>query len=235
MFICGVCSKKFSQLTSLKNHKKVHKNRYQVEDDTNISMDSYNSDEFDNIIRQNYYHIEGETDTSMDTYSFDKLDIKSRQNDYHYIDDEIDTSTDSYGFDELDVISRQVDNLIFDDQESDNESNSTFDTQSIAGGSNLVFNDQEIINEFNQFDCQEISDQNITCDMIMNEVDKLQSDESEHSDDNEMDSSGFSSTAYQEFINIVIILLANLVKLCFPVSTDKGSLSDTNYLYGQNF
>ncbi|CAG8726145.1 24296_t:CDS:2, partial [Cetraspora pellucida] len=129
-----------------------------------------------------------EDDISIDSYSSERLDVISRQN-YYPIGGETDTSmgkvdtnsntytsTDTYSSNELDVISKQDNDLIFDDQD--------------------IFNNQKISNKFNLSDSQKILDQTITCDMIMNKVDELQSDDSKHNNDNGIDSSGFPSVAY---------------------------------------
>ncbi|CAG8497295.1 9322_t:CDS:2 [Dentiscutata heterogama] len=196
MFTCSVCSETFGHLTSLKNHKKVHKNWYKVDetDDSNEldiisrrnnynveskpdnSMDTYNSGELDIINRQNSYSVKGEIDNSMDTYNSDELD-------YH-VEGEMDNSTDMYNSDELDAINRQNNELTFDDQESADEYNLTFDTLSIADKSNLIFNNRGDILENSK---------------IINEA-EFQSDVSE----SEIDNTDFPSTAYRDFIDIVI-------------------------------
>lgn len=57
MFVCSVCKRNFRCLTSLKNHRKVHKTYYHVEYDTatssNESMDNCSSDESEITYEQN--------------------------------------------------------------------------------------------------------------------------------------------------------------------------------------
>ncbi|CAG8623239.1 21856_t:CDS:2 [Dentiscutata erythropus] len=123
----------------------------------------------------------------MDTYNSDKLD--------NYAEGKMNNSMDICNSDELYVINRQKNELTFDDQKSADEYNLIFDTQSIASESSLVYNNQEDILENSK---------------IIDEVDEFQSDNSESEIDSadysesEIDSADFPSTAYQDFIDIVI-------------------------------
>ncbi|CAG8679047.1 7990_t:CDS:2, partial [Scutellospora calospora] len=152
------------------------RNNYNVESKPDNSMNTYNSGELDIINRQNSYSVESEINNSMNTYNSDELD-------YH-VEGEIDNSMDIYNSDKLDAINRQNNKLTFDDQESADEYNLTFDTLSIANKSNLIFNNWGDILENSK---------------IINEA-EFQSDNSE----SEIDNTDFPSTAYQDFIDIVI-------------------------------
>ncbi|CAG8603549.1 2303_t:CDS:2 [Cetraspora pellucida] len=90
MFVCSVYKTEFGHLTSLINHKKVHKSYCQVEDDTdtssNKSTDIYSSDESEIIYKQNnnpdpISNIQNETQTIANEASeFDESNQMSENN-----------------------------------------------------------------------------------------------------------------------------------------------------------
>ncbi|CAG8464528.1 30517_t:CDS:2 [Racocetra persica] len=165
---------------SLKNYKKVHKNCYRIEDKSNNSTDTYNSEE-------------------INTYDSDEFDIINRQSS-HYIESETDNNTSTFNFDKLDVISRQNNNIMIDDQESINKSNLIFEAQSIAG--DLISDNQEISNiyKFGKIFGKDILENN----MVIDEANEFQSDDNEYSNDSKIDNTDFQGhqeRLFSEFYN----------------------------------
>ncbi|CAG8783948.1 14440_t:CDS:2, partial [Cetraspora pellucida] len=76
MFTCGVCDKKFGCLTSLINHKKAHKNNYDIESKTGTSTDTYSSDTSD-LISNN--QVNNESSPAFDIQSTSNLVFNNQE------------------------------------------------------------------------------------------------------------------------------------------------------------
>ncbi|CAG8564540.1 1378_t:CDS:2, partial [Racocetra persica] len=204
----------------------VHKTHYSIENETNNStdisnsdhiesetdnsMDTYNSDSLEVINEvstntSNSDYVESESDNSTDIFNSDGLDVISKDStdtsNSDHVESEPDNSTNIFNSDGLDVISEQNNNLTFDDQESANEYNLTFDTQSIVDKLNPIFDSQKISNTYKtgEFFGENMLENNI----IIDEINKFQSNDSEYNSDNEIDNIDFSSTVYRDFIDII--------------------------------
>ncbi|CAG8745303.1 23189_t:CDS:2, partial [Gigaspora rosea] len=181
MFTCGVCGQSFGRLTSLKNHKKIHKNNYHFESETDTSTDTYSSDNND-LISDNQ---------EIDNDSGLAFNIQSTSGKSNLILDnqEIDIDESSSTFDTQSTSSES--DLVLNNQEITNEIDSIFDQE---------ISNRSLTYEFGKIFEGKILDGN---DMFVDEIDESQNDNSECSD-SEVDNRDFPSNAYRDFMNIVI-------------------------------
>ncbi|CAG8539219.1 25428_t:CDS:2, partial [Racocetra persica] len=124
MFICCICEREFGHLTSLKNHKKVHKNCYKVENETDTSF---------NI----------STDENTDSYISDESKVKSQIESDSIFDDQETTNESDLTFNDYKITNES--DSIFEDQEATNESDSMCNDQETNNKSDSMFDDQKLL------------------------------------------------------------------------------------------
>ncbi|CAG8605588.1 2175_t:CDS:2 [Gigaspora margarita] len=169
---------------SLKNHKKTHKNYYQVEDETDTSFKDKNTDS--DISKES--EVISRQDNNLTTNkSNSRFDDQKTTNESDSISDDQETTSES--------------DLMLDNQKTNNEYDLIFDSQVTTSESNSIsvdeyvsiFDKQEIIENINSFN--QTFEKNVL-DNYEETIDEVWSEDSEHDDRN------FPDVLYRNFVDI---------------------------------
>ncbi|CAG8471697.1 36875_t:CDS:2 [Gigaspora margarita] len=208
MFNCPVCKRRFGCLTSLQNHKKVHGNYYQAENNADTNTD----EKFEEVTNTSAAEkVEEVTDTSTDKKVENVTYISTNENAEGITNISMDEDANIHSFDIYEKVEdvtytntdEKTEGVIDTSMDEDANIYSFNELEVISrGNNNQIFDNQDFVDEISiTIDTQNIvNDQDIFEQIFLEADNEFWNDNSYCSDTNEV----FPHEAYQDFVEIVI-------------------------------